>query len=127
MSASMARADSLEASRRSPAIAAIARYSSICAGEAFSQAVKESRSPGLSPPRLETNQSAASRIIKLRSLCPLSPIDSSQPRHAASAMHQCLTKIFFHHVRRDPKSLSDLLVAQSVPVLEHHRRLAFRG
>src|ERR1700722_11465785 len=50
----------------------------------------------------------------------------TNPAHPAPTMHQSLTEIFLDHIRRDAEPESDLLVAQTVPILQHDCRATFR-
>src|ERR1700735_738108 len=102
------------------------RYSSTFTGEALSQSAKVWRSSAVRPARLATNQSAASWVMSPRTRSSFVLINSPQPRHATPAVHKRLAQVLLDHVCRDVEPLRDFLVAQSVPVLQHHRSAAFR-
>src|SRR5215469_10900573 len=104
-----------------------ARYSSTCTGEALSQVAKSLRSLAVRPARLATNQSAASWAMRRRTWSSLALMSSPQPPHATSTVNHRLAQVLLDHVRGDPEPLGDFLVTESLPVLHHDSRVAFRG
>src|SRR5262252_8353118 len=106
---------------------AIPRYSSTCCGEVFSHAANVERcmASGL-PSRFATNHSAASWAMLVLTLS-LALIASSEPRHAAAAVCQCLTQVLLDHVSRDAQLQRYLLVAHAMPIVQGDRRLPLGG
>src|SRR6516164_8385010 len=78
------------------------------------------------PSRFATNHSAASWAMLVLTLS-LAVIASSEPRHAAAAVCQCLTQVLLDHVSRDAQLQRYLLVAHAMPIVQGDRRLPLGG
>src|SRR5215472_8546270 len=99
-------------------MSATPRYSSTFIGEAFNHSAKRVFSSAARPSRFAMNQSAACSAMRVRIRSSLAFIGSSQPRHAPSAVSQRAAQVLFDHVGRNFELLGDLLVAESLPVLQ---------